>query len=790
MTKKKQRRGNDRKSAIVDDIVSSRVKSKVLPKRNQARLFLEQYVSNVPANDLAGRSPDIMAHIAFSHLEFAAQRRKGQPKLRIYTPTEKEFGYASLYTFVELVNDDMPFLVNSVTAAINRHDLTVHITVHPIIRLVRDSHGRVVSVADIDSNKGHRESFIRFAVDRETDKKQLKLLEQEIRKVLADIRLAVRDWTKMRQKMLDAQELLQHGPSGADESLRSESKEFLQWLADDHFTFLGYREYKLSRRGKKSFLNPVKDSGLGLLSRPERGSDSHELSDEMRRLTRSKDWLILTKANSRSTIHRHAYLDYIGVKVYDKNGVASGERRFIGLFASAAYSETPRDIPLLRHKMAKVFERGHVEQVGHRGKALLHIINTYPRDELFHASVQDLARTTTGILNLQDRQKVAFFLRRDLFRRFFSCLVYIPREKYTTSIRRKVEQILIDALDGISADSSVQISDSALARVHILVHTSATKRPSISIQKIEKEIADVVVTWSDKLRDQLGESFGIEDGPKLFRRYRDAFPPGYQNHVTPREACSDVVRIEEMLAAGMQRSVDLYKPEGSLPGHMHFMMYCFGEPVALSEALPLLEDMGVDVYTEHPYEAKLQSGESLWIQDFHLRHESGEDLDFDAVEVPFEECFDAVFSGRAETDGLNGLILSANLNWRETSLLRCYTKYLLQLGMPFSQIYMEDVLLKHPRFARKIVQQFEMQFDPDIAAAKRKRELEPLSASVARAVNKAERRSHHDGIRRCRGGHFTHELFSSRRRRRTQVLHIGQTQFRPVARSATTASEV
>lgn len=738
MTIKKQRRGSDRKSSIVNDIVATPVTSKVLTKRKQARLFLEQYFSNVPASDLVGRSPDIMAHIAFSHLEFAAQRRKRQPKLRIYTPTEKDFGYASKFTFVELVNDDMPFLVNSVTAAINRHDLTVHITVHPIIRLLRDSGGKIVSVADIDSDKGNRESFIRFAVDRETDSKQLKLLEKDIRNVLADIRLAVRDWKKMRQAMIDAQDLLERGPARADEALRSESKEFLQWLADDHFTFLGYREYKLSKRGKKVFLNPVKGSGLGLLSRSERGGHVTELSDEMRRLNRSKDWLILTKANSRSTIHRHAYLDYIGIKVYDKNGVANGERRFIGLFASAAYSETPRDIPLLRHKMAKIFERGHVELTGHRGKALLHIINTYPRDELFHASVQDLARTTMGILNLQDRQKVAFFLRRDAFRRYFSCLVYVPREKYTTSIRRKVEKILIDALDGKSADSSVQISDSALARVHILIHTSPGERPPISIQRIESAIADVVVTWSDKLRDQLSDSFGIEEGPKLFRRYRDVFPPGYQNDVTPREACSDVERIEGMLAAGNQRSVDLYKPEDSLPGHMHFMIYCFGEPIALSEALPLLEDMGVDVYTEHPYELKLQSGESLWIQDFHLRHESGEDLDFDAVEFPFEESFKAAFAGRAETDGLNRLILSANLDWRETALLRCYTKYLLQLGMPFSQTYMEDVLVKHAGFARRIVQQFELQFDPDVSLAKRKRELEPLMASVARSVTKAD----------------------------------------------------
>ncbi len=737
MTNKKQRRGSDRKSSIVSDILTSRASTEALPNRKQARLFLRQYFSDVPASDLAGRAPDIMAGIAFSHLEFGARRRKGQALLRIFNPTEKEFGYTSPYTFIELVNDDMPFLVNSVSAAINRHDLTVHITVHPIIRISRDQRGQIKSIADPESGKGAPESFIRFAVDRETDEKQLKLLRQEILQVLSDLRLAVRDWKKMRLKMIEARDLLERGPNRADEELRAESQEFLQWLADDHFTFLGYREYKLSSRGKKIMLEPEPGSGLGLLSRKQREGHVIELSDEMRRLTRSRDWLILTKANSRSTIHRHAYLDYVGVKVYDENGVASGERRFIGLFASAAYSEAPRNIPLLRYKMAKIFERGHVESSGHRGKALLHIINTYPRDELFHASIQDLARTTIGILNLQDRQRVAFFLRRDAFRRFFSCLVYVPREKYTTKVRRKVEALLLDEFDGTSVDSSVQISDSALARVHIVVHTATRDRPPISIQKIEAAIADAVVTWADHLRDELNDTFGFEDGPKLFRRYRDVFPPGYQASVTPREACSDVERIEQMLATNTRRTVDLYKPEDAQPGHMHFMIYRLGEPIALSEALPLLEDMGVDVYTENPFEAKLPDGESMWIQDFHLRHESGEDLDFDAVEEPFEESFEAVLGGLAENDGLNRLILSAGLDWRQTALVRCYTKYLLQLGMPFSQSYMEDVLVRHSRFARKLVQQFELQFDPDIPAARRKRELDPLRAVVARAVGRA-----------------------------------------------------
>jgi glutamate dehydrogenase len=738
VARKEMRRGSDRKSAIVQDILAARVNTDHLGSRAQIKEFLSQYVSDVPVEDLEGRAPNIMARIALDHLAFGAQRRKGQAKLRIYNPTEEEHGYESAYTFVEMVNDDMPFLVNSVSAAINRHELGVHITVHPIIRLHRDAKGKIESVCKPGDESGRPESFIRLAIDREHDSKRLKALETEIRNVLSDVRLAVRDWQKMHDKMLESIELLELGPRRADRTLREESKAFLNWLVDDRFTFLGYRQYTLSSRKSKVFLDPVEGSSLGLLSRRNRKSESMELTSEMRRLQRNRDWLILTKANSRSTVHRNAYLDYIGIKIYDKNGKVTGEHRFIGLFASAAYSEAPSSIPLLRHKINKVFERARLKPVGHRGKALLHVLNTYPRDELFDASVQDLARTAIGILNLQDRPHVRFFLRRDLFRRFFSCLVYVPKEKYTTRVRQEIESILQDAFDGDSVDSSVEISDSALARVHLVVHTPSGERPRISINAIEEMIAHVVVTWSDELRDELIKDLGRDEGSRLHRKYRDTFPPGYQTDVSPLEACSDVSCIEHMQADGQRRTVELYEPEGCEPGNMHFMVYSFDEPLVLSEALPVLEDMGVDVYTEHPYELTLSSEQSFWIQDFHLRYAGGGQLDRNVVAPRFEECFMLALAGDVESDGLNRLILGAKLNARQTTLLRCYTKYLLQLGMPFSQAYMEDVLGAHPALANLLIEQFEVQFNPAIANNKRKARVRDLAQAVKRAVAKAK----------------------------------------------------
>jgi glutamate dehydrogenase len=737
VTTKTNRRSGDGRQDIIDATLASKVSSKTLKKKSDIRRYLKQYFADIPFEDLEGRSPRVMARVALDHLDFGAERRPGQALLRIFNATEKEHGYSSAFTFVEMINDDMPFLVDSVAAAINRRHLAVHITVHPIISVRRDNNHKLQSVVGPEKDGAHSESFIRFAVTRETDEQALKLLGKEIRKVLSDVRVTVRDWGKMRQRMQETRDLLENGPKGADPLVRTESQALLDWMVDNHFTFLGYREYKLSRRGERTLLTSVNGTGLGILSRDSSSAKPTELTAEMQRLTRSRDWLILTKANSRSTVHRSAFLDYVGVKIYDDKGNVVGENRFIGLLTSIAYSDSPMKIPLVRHKIHKVFERANVEPAGHRGKALLHIIETYPREELFQSSIQDLARTTVGILNLQDRQRVKLFLRHDPFKRFFSCLVFVPREKYTTAVRRNIEAVLTKAFGGISVDSAVQISESALARVHIIVRTPEGERPRISINKIEQDLAELIVTWSDRLRAELLERFGPDDGDSLYQAYGDIFPAGYQEDTLPKEACSDIRTIDDMTRDGVPRNVDLYVAENLDPGDMRFIVYSVDEPIPLSDALPILEEMGSEVYTEHPYEAKLASGQSFWIQDFHLRHESGTAIDVEAVSERFEQCFMAVLSGEAEQDELNRLVVAAELDWRQVALIRTYAKHILQLGVPFSQSYMADVLVAHPNVTRALVRQFELQFDPGISAARRKRETKAIRQKVQRGLRRA-----------------------------------------------------
>jgi glutamate dehydrogenase len=737
VSKQQQRRSSDFSDKLIEEIIATKPRSQCLGSKKEIDPFLRQYFAHVPYEDMLGRSPIIMGQAAASHLDFARIRKPGKALLRIFNPVAKKHGYQSAFTIIEMVNDNMPFLVDSVSAAINRQGLAIHMTVHPILRVFRDGRGKLMHIGGEHDDGGQVESYIRFTVDREADEQHLNILEHEIQKVLSDVRVSVRDWRKMRDKMLEAAASLNRGPAGADAAVRVETDALLQWMVDDHFTFLGYREYKLRKRGEKLFLAPVKGSGLGVLSNDERGGRAVELSKEMRRHTRSKDWLIITKANSRSTIHRHSFLDYVGVKIFDGKGNAVGEKRFIGLFTSVAYSENPRNIPLLRLKVQRVLEAADIGPSGHRGKALMHIIDSFPRDELFQATVPDLVRTTTGILNLQDRRRVKFFLRRDTFRRFFSCIVYVPREQYTTVIRRRVEEILLDEFQGLSVDSSVQIVDSPLARLHTIVRTSVDGKPKISIKRIEQRIENAVISWRDHLRVQLIDRFGQDEGFGLFREYGESFSPAYEDDTDPRIACLDVKRMDGLLKGEHENFLLLHQPAGADASTLHFRTFRKGEPLALSRVLPLLEDLGTEVYAERPYPVNLRNGDSFWIQDFELRFEISAEIDMESAAERFQEGFRQALSGESESDNFNRLILAASLDARQISLIRCFAKFILQLGIPFSQNAMEEVLVAHADLARAFVRQFELQFNPKLKKPARLERIKNCTSTISRGVSRA-----------------------------------------------------
>ena len=703
--------------------------------------YIFQYYRNTALDDLKDRAVADLAGAALSHLQLARKRPPGQPNIRVFNPAAGGEGWHSDHTIVQVITDDMPFLVDSTSMVLNRHGSYIHLTIHPVLQVLRDDRGRLLEIP-LPEHAGpdaRLESFMHLEIDRETAPDVLQDLAAELERVLGDVRAACQDWSAMRGRAREICAALEANPPPLDPEIVKESRELLEWMAENNFTFLGYREYELVQGEETDALEPIEGTALGILRRapPQQSVQHNTLAGrEIRRQARTKDLLIITKANSRATVHRNSYLDYVGVKRFDGAGHVIGEWRFLGLWTSAAYSRSPRGIPLLRDKLRRVIASSGLRPESHGGKALVHILDTYPRDELFQSTLDELIRISTGIYSLQERQRTKLFVRRDAFRRFFSCLVFVPRDRYSTQVRERIQEILLAAFHGVSVESAVEMSESSLARVHFIVRTPQGAAPGVSISAVERRIADAVRTWVDFLREVLVERFGEEDGLALLREYAGIFPAAYVEDVTPREATFDIERLEAIKSAPRRLRMSLYRPDGFPADQVRFKLFHAGNPLPLSEVLPMLENMGLRVISERPYRLRAPSDSEIgevWIQDFEMSTTDGQPINTGKVNELFQNAFEQIWIGRVENDGFNRLILKAGLNWRQAALLRALCRYLLQTGLPFSQSYMEQVLAEHAPIAQMLVELFEGRFDPGIPEKRRER----ISLSVGQAIEHA-----------------------------------------------------
>ncbi|MBV8877600.1 MAG: NAD-glutamate dehydrogenase, partial [Gammaproteobacteria bacterium] len=496
----------------------------------------------------------------------------------------------------------------------------------------------------------------------------------------------------------------------------------LDWMEAQHFVFLGYRHYRLERGRSEDRLVPDVHSGLGILrevrSRGGRPRVS-VLRGDVRTRARGPELLILTKANSTATVHRGELLDYVGVKTFDARGRVDGEHRFLGLWTSTAYFGSPRDIPVLRRKVERVIEHFGLDPASHDGKAVLAVLETYPRDELFQAGVPDLIRIVRGVVNLYERRTVRLLVRRDPYHRFYSCLVYVPRDRYNTEVRQRIEQIALAGFGGTSVESHAQISGASHARLHVLVRTDPAVRHRPDLAVIERHIGQAALTWSDRLREVLIERRGEAAGLALAARYGRAFPIGYQEDVTPLEVLDDLQVLESLRDQSRVLQLSLHRPAGQKPQRVHLRIVRLGDPVPISDVLPMLENFGLRVISERPYELAWPEGGAAWIQDFELEHRDALSVDIARVEANFRAAFSAAWTGAIENDGFNRLVIAADLEAREIVVLRAYCRYLLQTGVPFSQASMERTLAAHALIARSLVRLFQMRFDPAHAASAR-----------------------------------------------------------------------
>jgi glutamate dehydrogenase len=687
------------------------------------RRFLRAYFRGVGEEDIGQRTPLANARTALHHLEIGYRRAPGKTLVEVFNPGTGGDGIASPHTVVMIVTDDMPFLVDSLGVALSKAGVAIHLLIHPVLWVKRDARGRLLEVVNGPEDGARSESWQLYEVDRQTDADQIATLRARLQSVLTDVRLAVEDWAPMRERMRAISESLKNDPPPLPPEEVAEAHALLDWMEARHFVFLGYRHYRLERGEKQDRLVPDRGSGLGILrsptgrngagdrSRSARGA-STVLKGAVREHARARQLLILTKANSTATVHRGTYLDYVGIKTFGSRGEVTGEHRFIGLWTSTAYLSSPHEIPVLRKKVEKVIDHFALDPASHDAKAVLHVLETYPRDELFQADIDDLVRISRGVVNLYERRTVRLLARRDPYHRFYSCLIYVPRDRYNTEVRLAIEQIVAEGFNGTQVESQVQIADSNHARLHVVVRTEPNGRDDVDIDAIERRIADAATTWNDRLRAVLVARQDEASALALANRYRHAFPLAYEEDVDPADAIEDLHDLESLRNEPNALRLNLYRPRQQKPERVHLKLLKLGETVPISDILPMLENFGLRVISERPYELAWPDGGPAWIQDFELESRERTRVDIPRIETPFREAFAATLSGEVENDGFNRLLIAAGLGAREIVAMRAYCKYLLQTGVPFTQASIERTLATNANITQNLVRLFTTLFDP------------------------------------------------------------------------------
>ena len=710
-------RAADKKTDLINDIVAL-VRDRLPRERSgAAESFVRQYYRNVPPEDLVGVPADDLYGAALSLWMFAAHRPDAASKVRAYNPRYDAHGWHSRHTVVEVVNDDMPFLVDSVTAALNALGLTVHLVIHPVVRISRDADGNLTSLHDRTApDAAVSESHMHLEVDEQGGSEALAAIEGLVERVLDDVRAAVEDFQAMRSRMSETIAGLGAGGSPLSAADQSEAVAFLHWIDDNHFNFLGYREYGFVTRGDRTELVVEPESGLGILRRTDQllfdgmRRGFADLPSDIQAAIVDAGPMTVTKANKVSTVHRRVQLDTILVRRY-QDGKATKEAAFVGLFTSSAYNTSTRTIPFLRRKVERALARADFESVGHNTKALTHILDTYPRDELYQISDDELFEIAIGILHLQERQRTALFVRRDPFERFVSCLVFLPRDRYNTVLRERIQRILEKAYGGSLKEHYAQISEGVHARIHFMIITTPGALPDVDPNDVEHQIMEAARDWSDHLQEALVDAKGDVQGLALFRRYRRGFPTSYRERTVAPAAIFDIDRVEEVVA-NRGIALNLYRPIEAEDHQVNFKLYHAGAPVPLSDVLPMLEHMGLRVIAENPAEVRLADvPDPIWIHEFTAEARDGCGIDLATAKEPFETAFARIWHGDMEDDGFNRLVIGASLEWREIVILRAYAKYMRQAQFAFSQTALEDTLGAHPRAARSLVRLFQAYFN-------------------------------------------------------------------------------
>ncbi|MHA7775747.1 NAD-glutamate dehydrogenase [Roseibium sp. M-1] len=641
-------------------------------------------------------------------------------------------------TVIEIVNDNMPFLVDSVMDELQESKIEVHLVLHPIFIVERDGKGKLTSSTarkKPPKRTDRQESLIHIHVTRIDADEAREALKARLDKVLTDVRSVVADFKPMQERLAEAIDTYKTTqiPGSSDELW--EAIHFLEWMENDNFIFLGMREYTFKGGVEEGELSPHEGTGLGLLSDPDvrvlrRGAEFVQITPEIREFLKKPEPLIIAKANVKSTVHRRVHMDYVGAKLYDDEGNMVGELRIVGLFASTAYTEPTSTIPFLRRKVASVLARAGYGSESHSGRALRNVLEAFPRDELFQIERDRLYDFAIAILQLDERPRIRVLSRPDKFDRYVSILVFVPRDRYSTEVRLNVGTYLASVYEGRLSAWYVTYPEGPLARVHYIIGRDKGETPKPAQEELEAAVADMVRTWSDSVRDALNHEFTPAQARKLADRYALSFHGGYKEVYNAQSALFDIVKLET-LSDKNETTITFHHSTGSKDNRLSLKVYHRGSPIPLSARVPLLENMGFRVINERTYRITPADAPLSYLHEMTLESRGGEDIAFsDQLQSRLESMFMAIWTGKAEDDGYNRLVLTADLAWRDVAVVRALSKYLRQAGIRFSEDYMWTTLNNYPAITARLVELFHLRFNPDVTEKDRVSGTERLEGEL------------------------------------------------------------
>jgi len=681
--------------------------------------FADLLYSNISSLDLSNRNDSDLYGTTLSLWSSLNEHTDEAPIIHVFNPSVSKNGWKSSHTIIEVIVKDMPFLVDSIRIALNRLGLSPHLMLNCPIKIVRNEKMQIVDIAAAVDKKvkaTSQETAFFIEIDCQQTQEELDTIKGKLLSVVEDISLTVNDWQPMLKQLTSLVDEVKKAKLPGSKKDKDNTVDFLSWVANNNFTIMGYRSYDVKEvKGDISLEANVKSS-LGLMKKTQ-GTSSRlisSLSESGREMALGDNHLILTKTNSRSRVHRPAHLDYIGIKRFDSKGKVTGEERFIGLFGSAFYTNSALDLPLIKAKVMDVCDSSGFATGTHAYKTLINILETYPRDEILQSSVSELLHNVMGILQMQERDYCGLFVRRDAFDRFYSCMVYVPRERYNTELRVETQSLLQEAF---GSDREVEFttffSESVQARTHYIVRVNKTKA-DINVKEIENNLNEAARNWDDKLVSALSSNYGESDAKALSRKYTN-FPQSYKDEVLPGTAIVDIEKLENLNDDNNMEML-FYQPQEEKADSRFVKLKLFhkGDPIHLSLVLPMLENFGLRVIGESPYSIKTSSGEMCWILDFSMLLTGSGDFELHKVRALFQDAFARVWHGDLEDDGFNRLILGAGLNGREVSILRAYAKYKRQIGGTFSQNYVEDTFSNYPNLAELLIELFNLRFNPNV----------------------------------------------------------------------------